>query len=203
MLLVVVLVIAATIWAVIAQPWNAILAAIPTPTPSGSSATALPSPSVTTATPGATPVPTATPDATAAPTAQPCVASELSVVGVTDKEAYAAGESPQLSISLTNLSAADCTLNVGTTTQSFTVSSGEDVWWRSTDCQTEPSDMIVLLSAGQTVTSAVPVAWDRTRSSVESCQDPNRPRAPGGATFRLSVEIGGIASTEFVSFVLN
>lgn len=203
MLFVVVLVIAATIWAVIAQPWNAILAAIPTPTPSGSSssATALPAPSVSTATPGTTPAPT--PEATGAPTAQPCVASELSVIGATDKGAYAAGEMPQLSISLTNLSAADCTLNVGTTTQSFTVSSGEDVWWRSTDCQTEPSDMIVLLSAGQTVTSAVPVEWDRTRSSVESCQDPNRPRAPGGATFRLSVEIGGVPSTEFVSFVLN
>lgn len=201
MLFVGLLVIAAVVWALIAQPWNAILAAIPTPTPSGSSATVSPAPSASVAIPGETPAPT--PDATSTPTAQPCVASELNVIGVTDKEAYAAGENPQLSISLTNLSAADCTLNVGTTTQALTVSSGEDVWWRSTDCQTEPSDMIVLLAAGQTVTSAVPVAWDRTRSSVESCQDPNRPRAPGGATFRLSVEIGGVPSTEFVSFLLN
>lgn len=201
MLFVGLLIIAAVVWAVIAQPWNAILAAIPTPTPSSSPSAASPAPSASAAIPGQTPAPT--PDATSTPTAQPCVASELNVIGVTDKDAYAAGENPQLSISLTNLSAADCTLNVGTTTQALTVSSGEDVWWRSTDCQTEPSDMIVLLGAGQTVTSAVPVAWDRTRSSVESCQDPNRPRAPGGATFRLSVEIGGVPSTDFVSFLLN
>ena len=57
--------------------------------------------------------------------------------------------------------------------------------------------MVVLLAAGQSVSSAAPLTWDRTRSSVGSCADPNRQTAPGGgASYHLSVEIGGIASTQ-------
>ena len=99
---------------------------------------------------------------------------------------------------VTNNGSEDCGLNVGTTTQVFTITSGSDTWWRSTDCQTEPSDMVVLLAAGQTVTSAAPLTWDRTRSSVDTCgPDASRQAAPGGgATYRLDVEIGGISSLE-------
>ena len=87
----------------------------------------------------------------------------------------------------------DCTLNVGTTTQVFAVTSGDDVWWRSTDCQSEPSDMIATLAAGQTVSSVTPVVWDRTRSSVSTCGTANRPVAPGGgASYHVTVEIGGV-----------
>ncbi|MNY65604.1 hypothetical protein D3C86_2028970 [compost metagenome] len=94
-------------------------------------------------------------------------------------------------------------MNVGTSAQSFTVTSGDDIWWRSTDCQSEPSDMIVLIGAGQTVSSAAPLTWDRTRSAVGTCADGNRPMAPGGgASYHLSVEIGGIASTEPKQFLL-
>ena len=150
------------------------------------------------------PTPTApTPPGRRLPRPGPCVASDIEVVALADKESYADGENPQLSIQLTNIGARDCTLNVGTTTQSFTVSSGDDTWWRSTDCQTEPSDMIVLLTAGQTVASASPLTWDRTRSSVDTCQDPNRQRAPGGgASYHLRVEIGGIPSTETKQLLL-
>ena len=81
--------------------------------------------------------------------------------------------------------------------------SGDDVWWRSTDCQSEPSDMIVLIGAGQTVSSATPLTWDRTRSAVGTCTDGSRPHAPGGgASYHLSVEIGGISSTEPQQFLL-
>ncbi len=92
---------------------------------------------------------------------------------------------------------------MGTSAQTFTIMSGSDVWWRSTDCQTEPSDMVVLLSAGQTVSSATPLTWDRTRSSVGSCDDTGRQVAPGGgASYHLSVEIGGIASTQSAQMLL-
>lgn len=99
---------------------------------------------------------------------------------MTDAETYAAGVLPKLSISLTNKGTKDCTIDVGSTTQSFTISSGADVWWRSTDCQENPSSMIATLTAGTTVTSKDPVTWDRTRSSVETCAQENRQRAPGG-----------------------
>ena len=123
-----------------------------------------------------------------------CVAADILVEALTDKVTYVAGEQPQLSIQLTNRGKA-CTLNVGTTQQKLTVMSGGDTWWRSTDCQSEPSDMEVLIEAGQTVKSGAPVVWDRTRSSASSCDNPNRPIAPGGgASYHVSVEIGGIAS---------
>ena len=81
--------------------------------------------------------------------------------------------------------------------------SGSDVWWRSTDCQSEPSDMVVLLAAGQTVTSAAPLTWDRTRSAVGTCDDADRQAAPGGgASYHVSVEIGGIGSTQSKQMLL-
>ncbi|WP_349426034.1 hypothetical protein [Microbacterium sp. LWS13-1.2] len=211
-LLIALLVIAGVVWLLIAQPW-AVAATDssdkPDPGQQQSTAESLPVPSgqattggtETGAVEGAV-VEGATPTPGATPAALPCVASEITVEAVTSADTYAGDQNPQFSISLTN-NGADCTLNVGTTAQSFTVTSGDDVWWRSTDCQSEPSDMVVLIAAGQTVSSAAPLTWDRTRSAVGTCADGNRPLAPGGgASYHLSVEIGGIASTEPKQFLL-
>lgn len=141
--------------------------------------------------------------APAEPEIGPCEAGVLRVEPVTDAATYAAGVMPQLSIQLTNNGAVDCTLNVGSSTQVFTITSGADVWWRSTDCQTEPSDMIVTLAAGQTVTTATPLEWNRTRSSVSTCDQEDRPRAPGGgASYHLTVEIGGVPGTKTAQIML-
>ncbi|MFG6444296.1 hypothetical protein ACFXQA_03385 [Microbacterium sp. P07] len=208
-LLAAILVIAGVVWLLIAQPWRSVAATVSAPTPSSSSSPAS-SPSASVEPP--VDAPSETPAADAAeeepapeltPSAEPCVAADLLIEAVTDKTNYAAGENPQLSITLKNQSTADCSLNVGTSAQAFTISSGSDVWWRSTDCQTEPSDMIVLLSAGQQVTSATPLSWDRTRSSVDTCQG-DRAQAPGGgATYRLSVAIGGLSSSNTAAFQLG
>lgn len=220
-LLLALLVVAAVVWLFVAQPWRSV-AATGEPAPASSASDS--------ATPGALPDPTETettpPDAESTgadgansdvpaagaenqqpspeltPTAEACVPGAISVEALTDKQSYASGENPQLSIRLTNTGGTDCTLDVGTSAQSFTISSGSDVWWRSTDCQTEPSSMIVLLKAGQQVTSAAPLTWDRTRSDVGTCQG-DRPKAPGGgATYHLSVSIGGVASTTTAAFQL-
>ena len=217
-LLVTLVALAAVVWLMIAQPWRGLAAEVPapTPTPSATQATAtdLPVPDTADkATPTATPTPEETADAAsdveptaspeATPTAKPCVARDLAVQGVSDQETYEPGQNPQLSITLTNNGATDCTLNVGTSGQSFTIMSGSDIWWRSTDCQTEPSDMVVLLAAGQSVSSAAPLTWDRTRSAVGTCGDSDRQNAPGGgASYHLSVEIGGIASTQSAQILL-
>lgn len=185
------------VWAVLAQPWRPLIEALaPEPT---ASVTPTPGPSVSTQatpdpeTPAASGEPTteSTPGSTA-PAVTACSPQDVLVEPVTDKDSYAAGEQPQLRIRLTNQGATDCTMNVGTNEQSLTITSGNDVWWRSTDCQVEPSAMVVTLAAGQVVESAEPIVWDRTRSSVSTC-DSERPRAPGGgASFHLSVAIGGI-----------
>ena len=179
-------IIGVSVWLLITRPW-AEGSEEPTPEPSVT-VTDTPTPDATEGT--ATTSPEPTPDAT--PGIVACTARDIEVEAVTDAESYPAGVLPQLSISLTNRGSADCTIDVGSTTQVFTVSSGDDVWWRSTDCQENPSSMIATLAAGATVVSKVPVTWDRTRSSVETCAQENRPRAPGGgASYHVAVEIGG------------
>lgn len=173
------------VWLAVAQPWNA-PASAPQPAdaedaaPDGAASAPSDSPS---------PAPSETPGLVA------CEATDVEVKAITDAESYAAGVLPKLSIELTNIGARDCTLNVGSRTQLFTVTSGADVWWQSAHCQTDPSDMIVTLEAGSTVRSATPVVWDRTRSSEQTCAEKNRPRAPGGgASYHVTVSIGGFAS---------
>lgn len=215
MLLLVLLALAAVVWALIAQPWRGAAADQPAPTPTATEAVATvppadasssPAPSAAPApeeTAEAAPEPSATPDPTATATAKPCVSRDMTVEALTDRDAYDPGQNPQLSIRLTNDGQTDCTLNVGTSGQSFTIMSGSDVWWRSTDCQTEPSDMAVLIAAGQSVTSAAPLTWDRTRSDVGTCDTAGRQSAPGGgASYHVSVQIGGISSTQSTQILL-
>lgn len=193
LLLLLVALIGGGVWVAITQPWSAPAAeSSPTPTPTSSSeATEGPAPSTT-------PTPSdPTPEAEETPGVTACTTRDVSVAALTDATTYASGVLPKLSISLKNTSERDCTINVGSSTQVLTVSSGSDVWWRSTDCQTEPSDMVVTLPAGEEVTSVQPVIWDRTRSSVHTCDQENRPRAPGGgASYHVSVSIGGVESAQ-------
>lgn len=213
-LLIAVLVIAGLVWLLIAQPWRGTAAdgGSAAPVQTQDAATDLPVPESTTAADGsasasasasASTETAADPSASAALAAEACRTSDLTVEAVTDSDVYGAGQNPQLSIRLTNTGEADCTLNVGTSTQVFTITSGSDTWWRSTDCQSEPSDMLVVLAAGQTVQSATALEWDRTRSSVSTCGDASRPVAPGGgATYNLTVEIGGASGDEATQFLL-
>ncbi|MDR6867165.1 cytoskeletal protein RodZ [Microbacterium resistens] len=210
-LIVVLVILIVLVWSIIARSWADGAQNAPAPTASSTSpAEKTPTPTTPApTTPATTPAagPTADPGATPPPadgSIAACAAKDVQVKAVTDAESYASDVQPQLSISLTNSGSTDCTLNVGTTTQAFTVSSGADVWWRSTDCQQNPSDMVVTLKAGSTVASSAPVAWDRTRSSVETCGAPDRPKAPGGgSTYHVAVSIGGFESAGTAQFILN
>ena len=186
-------IVAAGVWALIARPWDGSGEAEPTK-----------SPTPVVETPSPTSAETPTPSASETPGVAACKAADIEVAAVTDAESYAPDQQPQLSISLTNMGATDCTLDVGTATQRFEITSGEDLWWRSTDCQQNPSSMIVTLTAGQTVPSATPLVWDRTRSNTTTCDDPNRQRAPGGgASYHVSVSIGGFDSTASRQIILQ
>lgn len=208
-LLIGVLLVAALIWLLVAQPWRSTASegTGPQAEKTQDAAGSLPVP-----TPGATPATTPTGDAPAGdatpqptpsgtPAAKPCVGSDIAVEAVTSQESYSNDQVPSFSIRLTNEGDTDCTLNVGTSGQVFTVTSGSDTWWRSTDCQTEPSDQIVTLDAGQTVTSAAPIVWDRTRSSVDTCDGDRQKALPGW--YNLEVSIGGIGSVEPASFTIR
>lgn len=153
------------------------------------------------ASPSPTPTETAEAEDEDAQNAEPCTTGDVTVAAVADKGSYGTGELPNLSIRLTNDTEMPCVINVGTAAQTFEITSGSDTWWRSTDCQKEPSDQVVTLGARQTVASAAPIVWDRTRSSVDSCDGDRQKALPGW--YNLTVSIGGIESVEPAQFTLR
>lgn len=176
---------------------------------------------------GSTPVPTPTPTTTqtasliplVSPTAtststpgaqgqyvgdaKECQAAALEVGAFTDKTDYGAGEQPQLTMTVTNKGTVDCKVNVGSSQQLFQITSGDDVWWQSTDCQTDSSDFWILLTAGQTEKTGSPLAWVRERSSPDTCNSAREPAVGGGASYYLTTSLGGVQSKESKQFLLD
>lgn len=167
-----------------------------------------------------TPVASATARATDAPpaetaetaeTAEPaepdegaaCIAANVRVEAITDAVNYEPGQKPQLSLSVTNTGTTSCTINAGTSKQVFTITSGNDAYWTSTDCQKESADAEVTLKPGVPISSSEPVSWDRTRSAKDTCDVAARDAAPaGGASYHLLVSIDGIESATPKQFLL-
>jgi len=131
-----------------------------------------------------------------------CSPSAVDVEAITDANSYAAGVKPQLSFSLTNTGSVACVFNAGTAAQVFTITSGTEVYWKSTDCQTDPVNTKILLEPGKTLTSD-PITWDRTHSSSSTCSATDREAVPaGGASYHLKVEVGGVTSDTTKQFLL-
>ena len=199
-LLLALVVIGGVVWAAVAQPWRGLTDAAEQPKPAPTAAvTPVGTPSPAAMTPAPTPQPTSTDP----PVPQPCDPETIDLVPIVHGETFET-KPVTLGMRLTNTGSVDCTLDVGTSKQRFVITSGQDTWWRSTDCQSEPSDMVVTLTAGQTVESAAPLTWDRTRSDVGTCANENRPRAPGGgAAYNLTVELGEIKGAKSAQFYLR
>ncbi|SDS09829.1 hypothetical protein [Microterricola viridarii] len=158
--------------------------------------------------PTADPGTSSTPDAGSTPAAAvaggACAPGSVSVEAVTDASDYSGEQEPALSLVVTNTGATACSLNVGTAAQVFTVKSGEDVYWTSTDCQTESSDIPFELQPGVPVKSSAPIVWDRTRSAPDTCDsDEREAAAAGGASYHLVVSLDGNTSTTSKQFILN
>lgn len=150
--------------------------------------------------PAAAPNPTST--SAAAATAPACAKSNVAVTALTDAASYASGQYPQLTLQVENTGSSACSLNVGTSQQVFTISSGGEIYWLSTDCQVEKSDYNLVLQP-KTPVSSEPIAWDRTRSNPGTCQLAQRDPVPaGGASYQLTASVDGIASPA-VSFALS
>ncbi|GAA2826604.1 hypothetical protein FB468_1484 [Leucobacter komagatae] len=130
-----------------------------------------------------------------------CAQSALEVVPVTDQGSYGEGEYPQLSLTVKNTGKDACVADLGTAGMSFTVSSGSDDVWRSTDCQTGAESLPVVLKPGETLESEA-IPWDRTRSSTETCEITRDPVVAGGASYHLSAGAGGAEGEETAQFLL-
>ncbi|NEN04619.1 hypothetical protein G3T36_01915 [Diaminobutyricibacter tongyongensis] len=132
-----------------------------------------------------------------------CKPANITVAAITDKTSYGAEEMPQLSVSITNTGPNACKLDAGTKAQVFTITSGTEVYWKSTDCQTGAIDAEVLLQPGKTVKSQAPIGWDRTRSDPATCSAKRSLVPAGGASYHLATSVDGIASQATKQFILN
>ncbi|MCS0498504.1 hypothetical protein [Protaetiibacter mangrovi] len=147
------------------------------------------------------PAPTDT-ETTSADGSAPCDPAVITLTAVTDKTSYAAGETPMISMTIVNSGASACTFDVGTDAQLYEIVSGSDPIWNSRDCQSDPQPLAQVLEPGVEL-STTPFAWDRTRSSADTCDSDRSEVTAGGATYRLSVSLGEAASESDTPFLLN
>lgn len=131
----------------------------------------------------------------------PCLPGKLAVEAVTDAEEYGPDAYPELSLRVTNHSEVACDADLGTATMVFEVKSGEELYWKSTDCQAESSKNLVRMEPGQTLETDV-VVWDRTRSSPDTCEDERDQVPAGGSSYHLTVEIAETTSQNTRQFLL-
>ena len=155
-------------------------------------------------TPGASPAPSTSSAPSATTKADPgaaCAPGTVTLTATTDSNTYAAGVLPQLGLTLTNNGAAACTINAGSTQQTYLITSGSEQYWSSKDCQTAPVDANVVLKPN-VPQSTTPIPWDRTRSSTSTCSGDRPPVPAGGATYHLNISLGDLKSND-VPFILN
>ncbi|SIN91807.1 hypothetical protein [Agromyces cerinus] len=145
---------------------------------------------------------TAIPTEPTAADGDPCAPENVLVEAVTDKSSYEPGEQPQLSLTITNTGKNVCVLNAGTKAQVFTVTSGAEQYWTSTDCMVDAIDAEVSLTPGTPVSSSVPIIWDRTRSTPDTCSGARETVPAGGASYHLAVTVDGFESAEQKQFLL-
>lgn len=149
--------------------------------------------------------PTPVPSASATPTAsaaEACDPTKITVEGVVDATSYDAGVQPQMSLVVKSTAVEPCTIDAGSDVQEFRITSGDELIWTSKDCQSSAEPRVQVLKPGVPV-STTPIAWDRTRSSVDTCGAADRAQViAGGATYRLGVTLGAISSTETTPFLL-
>lgn len=140
--------------------------------------------------------------AAAAPDGSTCSKDQVVLTPVLDKEAYGPTEDPKIAMSIKNTGTNSCHLDLGSAQQVLTISSGEEQYWSSKDCQTGGTNQDVTIKAGQTLTTPA-IAWDRTRSSTTTC-DASRPAVSGdGASYHLQVAVGNLKSKTSVQFILQ
>jgi len=132
-----------------------------------------------------------------------CLASNLDLVAVADKTTYSTTVQPMISMKLSNKGTTDCTVNLGSTKQVLTITSGSETIWASTDCQTSPIDSAQVIKAGASIATPA-IAWNRTRSSKSTCASTTLPQVKaGGASYHLGVALGDLKSKATVQFLLN
>jgi hypothetical protein len=140
--------------------------------------------------------------ASAAPTASSgdgCEQNLVTVTAATDKDSYAAGEKPLLTLKVTNNNKVPCEVNIGTSQMEYMITSGSDRIFSSKDCQAESTDLMKTIAPGKSETANFP--WQRNRT-VQGCQSVEATPGAGGAYYVFTARLANKTSTKAV-FQLN
>lgn len=185
---------------IIVRPGSAAPAPTPTPTPTRTTV------ATTAPTNSASPTPTvAKIDVSKLQACDPASMEVKAFVDGTTAQNYGSTAKPQLSLSVTNNGSQECYFNVGTNSQIFTITSGSETYWKSTDCQSGATETLAIFKPGQTETSA-PIPWNRTLSPSRAggtC-DAKSPAVPAkGASYFLSTTVGGVDSGNRAQIILQ
>ena len=123
--------------------------------------------------------------------------------GGNSKSAFDTGVNPFFGYKVTNVGAKDCTFDVGGKGTFFRVTSGSETIWTSENCdRTALVSTVVTLKPNEPMASAMS-DWYRVKSSSTGCGADQAPVTAGGASYHLSVEVGGVVSKETSQFILN
>jgi hypothetical protein len=142
--------------------------------------------------------PTASGEASASPTAtagEGCEQNLITVTAATDKQAYAAGEKPLLSLTVTNNNKVPCEVNIGTSQMEYMITSGSDRIFSSKDCQAESSDLMKTIAPGKSETANFP--WQRNRT-VQGCEPVEATPGAGGAYYVFTARLANKNSPKAV-----
>ncbi len=154
-----------------------------------------PGPSSTTGGTSAAGAPTPTPSA-----GSECDPAKVTLTADTDKSEYAAGELPQLWLTLESKSAQPCTMEVGGAMMTYVISSPsgdvDETYWTTTDCSNPNTTTVpVTLKPGVPVPNDK-IAWPRTRSTPGDCAATAPQVGSDGASFDFTVTLGTLTATK-------
>jgi hypothetical protein len=144
---------------------------------------------------------TATPSPTSTNAVDECDPSKITVDAITDNTSYEAGVNPVLSFTLKSSATGPCTFAAGSDVQEFRVTSGDELIWTSVDCQVDPVAAVTTLQPG--VPKQGPsLTWDRTRSSIDTCDAAREQVTSGGASYHFEMIVGDVKSATTKQFLL-
>jgi hypothetical protein len=140
-----------------------------------------------------------------APVCQPGVVQVEVMIGNETEtlNTFGSGDTPLIWYSIVNTGLEDCKFNVGLRGTFFTITSGDQTYWSSKQCDRDGlKDSDVVLPSNQAV-SAMRSPWEKVYSSENGCDADSNDSVPtGGATYKIKVEVNGVISEE-KSFILN
>lgn len=119
-----------------------------------------------------------------------CLAKDLALTLESPRTAYAVGEKPSFTVTLTHVGRRPCLVDSSGSVREITISSGTDRVWSSADCPLDSRDL--LMAPGDVYPETV--TWERVRSVPGCAGGLPEPEAGQYSAVATSTEVTGLTS---------